>query len=243
MPLLDHFHPPLRGRRQWTSFHAAWATFIASDLNRRLPEDFVAEGNARFGIEIDVATWADTVPSNGSSSDWQRPAPTLTLPFTATTDTVEVQVFQLPGGPILVGAIELVSPSNKDRDETREAFVSKCANCLQEGVGLIVIDIVTERKANLHGQLLSRVGATAPPWDVDLFAVSYHAIQDELIHQTNQSSKERQKSLQIWAYELEIGGRLPVVPFCLKGGLSLPLDLEATYARTCQESRISANGQ
>jgi hypothetical protein len=33
MPLRDHFHPPLSTRRYWHSFHQAWATYLASDLN------------------------------------------------------------------------------------------------------------------------------------------------------------------------------------------------------------------
>jgi len=32
---------------------------------------------------------------------------------------------------------------------------------------------------------------------------------------------------------------LPVLPLWLRGGLSLRVDLEATYERTCREQRIS----
>lgn len=46
MPLLDHFHPPLSERRKWHSFHHAWATVIAFDLNRRLPPAYFADPNA-----------------------------------------------------------------------------------------------------------------------------------------------------------------------------------------------------
>jgi hypothetical protein len=56
-PLQDHFHPPLSIRRHWHAFHNAWATYIASDLNRRLPEGYFAEPNVQFGIEIDVAAF------------------------------------------------------------------------------------------------------------------------------------------------------------------------------------------
>jgi hypothetical protein len=35
MPLLDHFRPPLSGRRHWHSFHNSWATYLAADLNRQ----------------------------------------------------------------------------------------------------------------------------------------------------------------------------------------------------------------
>src|SRR2546423_10933262 len=107
MPLLDHFHAPLRPRRHWTSFHSAWSTFIAGDLNRRLPEDYVAEGTAKFGIEIDVATFREGSSSGQTQGTWQPPAPVLTLPFNTITDIVEIQVIHFSGGSNLVGAIEL----------------------------------------------------------------------------------------------------------------------------------------
>jgi hypothetical protein len=74
------------------------------------------------------------------------------------TDVIEVQVFSTSAGPILVGAVELVSPANKDRASHREAFVTKCASYLQQGIGLVIADVVTERRANLHAELLARVG-------------------------------------------------------------------------------------
>jgi hypothetical protein len=114
MPLRDHFRPPLSVRRHWHSLHNAWATFLASALNQRLPEGYFAEPNVQFGIEIDVA------------GGWTPSEPTQTIPFTLTTDTVEVAVYNHDAGPILAGAIELVSPANKDRPDQREAFLSKC---------------------------------------------------------------------------------------------------------------------
>src|SRR3954465_6027563 len=112
MPLLDHFHPPLRGRRHWHSFHHSWATVIAFELNSILPQDFFAEANVQFGIEIDVGTFED---KNGEAySSWAPPSPVLTVPMALLTDVVEVQVFNQVGGPVLAGTLELISPANKD---------------------------------------------------------------------------------------------------------------------------------
>ena len=59
MVLLDHFHPPLSVRRHWHAFHNAWSTYIASELNQRLPQGYFAEPNVQFGIEIDVAAFEE----------------------------------------------------------------------------------------------------------------------------------------------------------------------------------------
>jgi hypothetical protein len=61
-PLQDHFHLSLSTRRHWHAFHNAWATYIASDLNTRSPEEYFAEPNVQFGIEIDVAAFAEGEP-------------------------------------------------------------------------------------------------------------------------------------------------------------------------------------
>src|SRR5262249_34701535 len=163
MPLLAHFHPPLAGRRHWTSFHHGWAVTIAASLNERLPEGFFAEPHVQFGIEIDVATFDETRAGLGPPPAWAPGAPTQTLPLPLLTDRAEIQVRGPYDQPTLAGAIELVSPANKDRPEHRDAFVSKCAAYLQQGVGLVVVDIVTERHASLHAALLNRLLTGAAP--------------------------------------------------------------------------------
>lgn len=243
MPLLDHFREPLWPNRQWHSFHNAWATFIAAEVNKHLPEGYFAEGNVEFNIEIDVAALRLSGEPAALAPAWTPPAPVMTVPFTSTTDVVEVLIHETSGGAVVVGAIELVSPANKDRDAARDAFVSKCASYLQQGIGLAVIDVVTTRKANLHKLLVERVSSGKVEWNPELYAVSYHPVQEKAQPLLGPRNGDIAKSLEIWPHELKIGQSLPVLPLCLKGGLSVPIDLEASYMRTCQEYRISPNGK
>ncbi|MBM3832464.1 MAG: DUF4058 domain-containing protein [Verrucomicrobia bacterium] len=155
MGLLDHFHPPLSQQRHWHAFHNAWATYVAAGLNRVLPKGWFAEPNVQFGIEVDVAAWSPFVGREKPfAGEWRPPATTQTVMLPMLTDRAEILVYQTEGGPVLAGAIELVSPENKDRAQTRSAFVAKCRSYLQENIGVIVIDIVSSRAANLHGELL-----------------------------------------------------------------------------------------
>jgi len=48
--------------------------------------------------------------------------------------------------------------------------------------------------------------------------------------------------LEVWHEALRLGGPLPTLPLWLRGGFQLPIDLEATYERTCQKLRVPANG-
>ena len=229
MALLDHFRPPLSVRRHWHSFQNAWSTYIASHLNQQLPQGYFAEANVQFGIEIDVAAFEESGATNvPSASAWRAPTPTQTIALSTISDVVEVLVFGREGGPTLAAVIELVSPANKDRPDNRDAFVSKCAAYLQQGIGLAIVDIVTDRKGNLHRQLLKRLGAVdSVPLDADLYAVAYHPVE-----------REDQSNLDIWQQPLAVGQPMPTLPLWLRGNLCFPVDLEAIYNRTCQEQRI-----
>jgi hypothetical protein len=237
MALRDHFRPPLSVRRHWHAFHNAWATYIASRLNDRLPEGYFAEPNVQFGVEIDVAAFEGSERISASAGGlaataWTPPTPTQTIPFPLITDLVEVAVYHDEGGPTLVGAIELVSPANKDRPAHRDAFVSKCLAYLQQGMGLVVVDVVTGRGGNLHDELLARLPeAGASPSGSDLYAVAYRPVD-----------RGGQPSLDVWSEPLAIGRSLPTLPLWLRGALCLPIELEATYERTCREQRITDEG-
>src|SRR5438309_7224067 len=163
--LRDHFHPPLKGERHWESFHSAWIIELIKSLNVFLPEDYYAEANVRYGIEIDVATYrgapdrsADAVHEAAVMTAWTVPSPSMTVPLAVLQDEIELLIYRQFGGPQLRGAIELVSPANKDRPQHRDAFASKCATLLHRGIGLVIVDVVTDYRVSLHEKLLSRLG-------------------------------------------------------------------------------------
>jgi hypothetical protein len=226
MPLLDHFHPPLSERRHWYSFHNSWATYLSSQLNTLLPAGYFAEANVQFGIEIDVATFEESGGASASPG-WPSPPPLAGYPFEMSGVVVEVGIFSRSGGPQLAGAIELVSPANKDRPLNREAFVSKCVSYLQAGVGLVLVDVVTERPADLHRELLVRVGVADPGPGPVLSGSAFRLVE-----------RDGKRQLDVWQEPIAVGQRLPTLPLWLRGGLCLPVELEATYERTCIEQRI-----
>ena len=234
MSLRDHFHPPLSAHRHWHACHNAWPAFIAADLNQRLPPGYFAEPNVQFGIEIDVATFQEPfteTQSPGPTMAWTAPAPALSVPFTLTSDIVEVEIFSDAGGPTLTAAIELISPANKDRPAHRAAFVAKCETYLRQGISLIMVDIVTGRSANLHYDLLRKLATSLPPLGSDLYAIAYRA-----------SQVRGESHLDIWPETLALGRTLPTLPLWLQGQVSVPVELNLTYEQTCTAQRIGDNG-
>lgn len=236
MPLLDHFHPPLLPRRQWESFHVTWSAAIAEVLNNDLlPDEYFAEEHAHAGarVEIDVATFAGGPPpeSGGSTAvaTYAPPTPKLAVPA-AFPDEFEVRVYGTAGGgAMLVAAIELISPANKDRPDTRRAFAAKCAGFLAQGVALIVVDVVTNRRSNLHAEIMGLIGSsdTGLPDGTDLYAVAYRPIV-----------RAGNALIEVWPETLAVGESLPRLPLALSAELCVPLDLEDTYTLTCQRKRL-----
>jgi Protein of unknown function (DUF4058) len=241
MPLLDHFHPPLHGARRWEGFHHAWATFIAARLNESvLPPDYFAESEISVGpeMEIDVAALEEKGTPHGVSTlkteVWAptRPKVSAKVSF-AQLDTYEIQIFQELGGAQLRGVIELVSPSNKDRDGSRRTFAAKCANYVRHGIGLIIVDVVTARTANLHAELFDvlEVKSARAHWQspTGLYAVAYRPV-----------TVRKRPRLEVWPEPLKLGAELPVLPLWLNLDLAVPVELEESYLVACRSLRISA---
>ena len=138
-----------------------WPALMVMDLCKSLPEQYTAEPRVHLGknFEVDVCTFdVDRENGFGSSSSgsgagtvtWAPPEPTLTLELDPTEiHEYEVLIFDQQRGRELVAAIELVSPANKDRPETRQAFVSKCAALLQKKICVSIVDLVTVKDFNL----------------------------------------------------------------------------------------------
>jgi hypothetical protein len=243
MPLRDHFHGPPGIRRSWEGVHGGWPMMIVARLFPRLPERYVAEPRIHLGssLEFDVASYEKEddgpLPSGGpngggvATAVWAPARPTLAVATDLPSrDEYEVRVYDMKDGRRLVAAVEIVSPSNKDRPENRRAFAAKCAALLQSQVSVTVIDLVTERNFNLYVDLLNLLGredaslAGGPP---PIYAVACRVVRqgDGWL-------------LETWSHPLAVGQPLPTLPLWLAPNLALPLELEPSYEETCRILRI-----
>lgn len=242
MPLYDHFRLPVKNRFPWESLHSVWMAELANRLNAILPTNYVALERMRIGykLEIDVATLEIGTDSlaheNGSNGGVATRSRTYTPPAASATistifpDVIELRVFAQEGSASLVAAIELVSPGNKDRDEERMAFASKIATYLRAGVSVIVMDIVTTRRANLHNILCSLIGAPAEvelPADTHLYSAAYRPIL-----------RLGKPEIDIWTASFFVGDPLPTMPLRLIGDLFVPVEFEMAYTAACRQRRF-----
>ena len=238
MTLLDHFRPPLRNSRRWEGFHHAWASNMAQHLNLEvLPAEFFAEAEISAGpaVEIDVAAFEERLipeksESRAATALWapSKPALSFHVDFSH-LEVCEVRVYENLGGPQLRAAIELVSPANKDRPGSRRTFASKCAGYLKQAVAVILIDVVTERTANLHADLREALEVVDAPWEssTQLYAIAYRPVP-----------VLGRQYIEMWPEMLAVGSPLPTLPLWLGSDLCFPLSLDETYATTCAGLRI-----
>lgn len=245
MPLRDHFHPPISNRSSWEGFHGGWPMRIVEDLAPRLPEGYAAEPRVHLGsfYEIDVSAFEhdqerapmDSAPIAGGSAATSvaaYPTPTLTVEVDFPEQyAYEVLVFDVQRGRRLVAAVEIVSPANKDRPESRQLFVAKCCNLLRQDVCVSIIDLVTIRRFNLYAELLALLERSDPALDQ---ATPIYAV-------TCRKGEGRSTKLDTWLRPLAVGQPLPSLPLWLSGTESISLDLEASYEETCRVLRIGGH--
>jgi hypothetical protein len=240
VPLLDHFHPPLSERRPWESFHTTWASTLADILNRDiLPPGYIALEQVQAGaaVEIDIGTFGDLPPSPEKSGGTVTATRALWTPATAPLvfpadfpQRCTVEIVTTEGGRTLAAAIELVSPGNKDRVVKRRLFAAKCATYLSRGIGLIVVDVVTSRRGNMHDELADLIGLEASlrmPGQTSLYCVAYRPLTEAGVGR-----------IETWPVPLAIGQPLPTLPLSLDAEHCVPVDLEHAYVEACQRRRV-----
>ena len=117
-------------KSSWEGFHATWPACVVRQLRNLFPPGFLAEPRVHLGTPLEIAV--ETEPPDEYE--------------------YEVRIFGVERERRLVAAIEFVSPANKDRPESRDSFVSKCAALFRKGVAISIVDLVTIRRFNLYAR-------------------------------------------------------------------------------------------
>jgi hypothetical protein len=244
MPLRDHFRSPVNDKHTWDELHGMWPAMIVRQLFDILPTGYVATPGVHLGkaFEIDVSAFEEDEPigikptpgsGNGGVAIAAPPEPTLTLETDLSEqDEYEVRIYDAERGRLLVAAIEIVSPSNKDRPENRRAFVAKVAALLQKDVCVSMVDLVTIRRFNLYAELLELIGRTDPqlgPAPPHLYSVTLRT----------RKRPEKRSLLDTWSYPMTLGQPLPTLPLWLDADLCVLLPLEPSYEETCRLLHIA----
>jgi hypothetical protein len=224
----------------WRSIHGTWISELATRLNTILPPGYLALNSMSLdgGLEIDIGIEEEDDPSppptrGGGTAVATAQAVYQPPPATGTAqyefpDTIEVRVTSEETGQ-LVGAVEFVSPGNKDRGAKRDLFHAKCLDYLAGGACVVIVDVITTRRANLHNEIATALGVDnlALPEEASLYAATYRPI-----------IRKKKMNVDVWVNPLRVGEVLPTMPLRIVSGLFVPVELEETYATACRGRKL-----
>ncbi len=242
MPLRDHFRSPVDDVHSWDELHGLWPAVIVQKLIEVLPEPYFAAPGVDLGTlyEVDIGTYRRPVEEeNGFAAGeggaviatYSPPRPTLTLePQMPKQDVYEVRIYDSRRHRRLVAAIEILSPSNKDRPENRATFVAKVATLLKHNICVSIVDVVSTCYFNLYAELMTflhgvdpALGDEPPPMYAATLRMRF---------------EDGRRMMDNWYHPLAIGKPLPTLPIWLKDAWAISLDLETTYEEACRTLRI-----
>jgi Protein of unknown function (DUF4058) len=219
-------------------FHLAWLAEISKGLNGGvLPEGFYALAEQHAGRTIaDVLTLhaspgnvqpSPYLPATGGTAVADAPPrvhrrESLELGLRARRRSLAIRHVS---GHRLVALLEIVSPANKDRQQSVDDFAAKAVDALDAGIHLVVVDLFPPGPHDPQGmpgavrQRLVESDAACPlPAGAPLSLASYVA----------------GPGVDIYSEQLAVGGVLPEMPLFLNIERYVNLPLESTYAAAYQ---------
>lgn len=215
-------------------FHHAWIEELKRTLNAGvLPPDYyaLAEQHAA-GFGPDVLTLQSDAPTTGEDEAAAEDAGTrggvlLAPPPLAVTAETELDFYRRKQsrvtvrhvtGDRVVAMIEVVSPGNKASSRMLRSFVEKVAELLDNGVHLLILDLLPPGRRDPHG--------------------IHGAIWEEVAGQEYElrgnrrltfAAYEAALTVRAFVVHAAIGEPVPEMPLFLQPGGQVPVPLEAAY--------------
>jgi len=233
MPLHDWTDLP-----DWESVHTYWIAELGRWLRPRLPAGYRASlGTVPALVVAPTPVPPDVSVRRDGDSPAMPPQPENLLPPEEPAPDEEVALATLDATRAvhvtragnLVAVIELLSPRNKDRPETRRSTTDRLLGYLTHGIHLLFVDVHPRPQGfSFADDLATALGLTAPPCPTPC-AVS---------HRVGDRAPEGGRYLARWRRELTVGMPLPTLFLHLGRDLRVVVDLEQTYARAAADAYL-----
>ena len=218
--------------RDWTddrgfdSLHSVWQNQILYWIVPRLPPGYRAYIGGVPSLTLDspngrpdlgVRNWTPTAEAVAPSGATATLEPDSESVISFQIDPMRAVHIDLHG--VLIAAVELISPRNKDRPSTRATYASRYSTYLQSNVHLMLIDILPRPVGysfadTIATELTLNVPPTPPP-----YAMSYRV--GEPVPEGTLFAH--------WRRPLTVGQPLPTLPLPLNVHQQVLIDLEQTY--------------
>jgi hypothetical protein len=238
MPLHDWTDRP-----GWEGMRHLWITELLRWIKPRLPAPYrafigsaplLAIGGPPPRPDVGVRQWPlDAEPAQGQTQRAGAPSEQASSIepdeeiAVATIDPTTALFVERQGR--LVAAVEVISPRNKDRPVSRNAYLARYVSYLMDGVHALLIDV--------HRRPLSFSFADAIARELDL-SQSQLPAPCAVCYRVGELAAAGGRMLAIWRRPLVIDQPLPAIPLPLTENLSVPIDLEHTYGAAAEDAYL-----
>lgn len=230
----------------WADVHTFWTVRLAQFLRPLLPEGYRTHITRLPSLVIGV---------DGTHPDLSvvGPYPPLPMPYQpeerandgeadpdpfAPDVSVDVLTLETPDLCLVVeyrgmmtAAIELVSPRNKDRPESRADYGAKYVSYLRQGVNLMLVDVFEiPRLVSFADQIEDRLEVSPRIPRPAPFVASYRV---------DARLRNKAPRVNIWHRALKVGQVLPKLPFAINSQKTVLVDLEATYSLAANDAYLA----
>jgi hypothetical protein len=220
-------------------FHHALVEQIKRDLNAGIlpPGYYALAEQVAAGFGPDVLTLnrpqpapTDPIPDGTRSSSGGSRAAVLAPPKARIVAETDQEYYRRKqslvavrhvSGHRVVAVIEVVSPGNRSTRQALDQFVRKAADFLEQGIHLLVIDLLPPGRFDpngIHGAIWDYIAGMdySPPGDKPLTVVAY----------------ESALVFRAYVEPVAVGDPLPDMPLFLEPAEWVPVPLERSYQTT-----------
>jgi hypothetical protein len=224
MPLHDWSRLP-----EWEGVHHLWISELYRYLKATLPPGFRARIACVPSLTIgETATRPDVIvqqrpdePANAASDEMSGFETEVAL--LALDPTMTIRIYR---GSDLVAALELISPSNKNRESSRAATVNRIVGYLAMGVHVLFVDVHPAPQGfSLADAVATVLEYEQPPCPAP------HAMAYQVCGRVDGGGQ----SVAIRRAPLTVGQPLPTLPLPLGRSLRVDVELEATYTTAARD--------
>lgn len=225
--------------RGWDSVHPFWLAYLVEWIQPLLPEGYkaflggvpaltVATNNGKPDVSVRQMEPRPTAEAIGIETAVLEPD--LEASVVVRLDPQRAVHIDFHGQ--LIAAIEVVSPRNKDRADTKETYSNRYLGYLQLGVHLLLVDVLPRpRGFSFSDAITSGLGMELPPLPPP-FAAAYR------VGEVVPVGDDMGSLVGLWRRPLRVGQPLPTLPLPLSVHRAVLIDLEETYQRAAKRAYL-----
>jgi uncharacterized protein DUF4058 len=225
--------------RGWDSVHPFWLAYLVEWIQPRLPEGFKAflgsvpalrVGSINGKPDVSVRRWGSEPPAQAAATDTAVLEPDLETSVVIRLDPHQAVHIDYHGQ--LIAAIEIVSPRNKDRTDSKETYTNRYMGYLRLGVHLMLVDVLPRPKRfSFSDAITTNLGLELPPLPPP-FAAAYR------VGEVIPVGADMGSLVALWRRPLRVGQPLPALPLPLDVHRAIMIDLEETYHRAAKRAYL-----